>query len=529
MVSYQNSGYFSKIIIDYLNQHQDLKSFYNRFPSLENFKLQLEEKANTYNHDYREVLVQALRNQYQEVAISENTKNNIDALQDKHTFSITTGHQLNIFTGPLYFIYKIVSVINLCKQLQLEYPEHQFVPIYWMATEDHDFAEINHFQYHNTKLQWNNPEASGAVGRLSTQGLDEVYEKFCNEIGSGIHATYLKELFKQAYLEHSNLASATRFLVNELFQNEGLIIVDGDSKELKQLFVPYVKQELMQQISYREVSNTITKLKDNYDIQVNPREINLFYIDNNLRERIVLENDVYKVNNTTIRFTAQELEQELENNPEKFSPNVILRPLYQETILPNLCYIGGGGELAYWLELKSNFDAQGVTFPILLLRNSVVLLTEKMQKKIEKLHLTWNDLFLPSTLLSTQKAKQFSKFNIDFSDQKEHLKKQFNSLQDIAARTDKSFLKALQAQEKKQILGLEHLEKRLLKAEKKVYADKLKRILAIQAILFPKQSLQERVSNFSEYYQNNGSLLFTLLFNHLDPLSQNFSIILLPN
>ena len=216
---------------------------------------------------------------------------------------------------------------------------------------------------------------------------------------------------------------------------------------------------------------------------------------------------------------------ELENHPEKFSPNVILRPLYQEVILPNLCYIGGGGELAYWLELKSNFDDNNITFPMLLLRNSVLLATEKQAEKANKLNLTWNDLFSNQQELFNTKTKVFSEFTIDFSEQKEHLKKQFENLYAIANQTEKSFIGAVKAQETKQIKGLENLEKRLLKAEKRIHADKLQRILLIQNELFPNQSLQERKVNFSEFYLEFGNDLIVKLLDNLKPLETNFTII----
>ena len=389
-----------------------------------------------------------------------------------------------------------------------------------MATEDHDFEEINHFNLKDKKIKWER-ESFGPVGRLSTEGLNEVFEEFSQAIGIGENAKYLKEIFQKSYLEHSNLADATRFLANELFSEEGLVIIDGDDKKLKTIFSPYIKEELINQNSFKEVSKTILQLKD-YSVQVNPREINLFYIEDHLRERIILENKTYKINNTEIQFSEVEILELLQNSPEKFSPNVILRPLYQEVILPNLAYIGGGGEIAYWLELKNNFEALKVTFPVLMLRNSFVVATEKQMEKIEKLHVSWSELFLPQEELIHQKTKEISIFNIDFTQQKETLKKQFLELLKIAAQTDKSFIGAVKAQEVKQIKGLENLEKRLLKAEKKAHIDKLDRITNIQNQLFTKGSLQERKSNFSEFYSKEFIKNVISLSN---PLKTEFKII----
>ena len=519
-ISYQKSGYFSKLIVDYLDEKPEIQSLYHRFPTVENFDSQIKEKTKNYSLNNRLILVEALKHQNTNFPISEVTQTNIELLKFEKTFTITTGHQLNLFTGPAYFIYKIASTINLCKQLKEKYSDYNFVPVYWMATEDHDFEEINHFNLKDKKIKWER-ESFGPVGRLSTEGLNEVFEEFSQAIGIGENAKYLKEIFQKSYLEHSNLADATRFLANELFSEEGLVIIDGDDKKLKTIFSPYIKEELINQNSFKEVSKTILQLKD-YSVQVNPREINLFYIEDHLRERIILENKTYKINNTEIQFSEVEILELLQNSPEKFSPNVILRPLYQEVILPNLAYIGGGGEIAYWLELKNNFEALKVTFPVLMLRNSFVVATEKQMEKIEKLHVSWSELFLPQEELIHQKTKEISIFNIDFTQQKETLKKQFLELLKIAAQTDKSFIGAVKAQEVKQIKGLENLEKRLLKAEKKAHIDKLDRITNIQNQLFTKGSLQERKSNFSEFYSKEFIKNVISLSN---PLKTEFKII----
>lgn len=524
-ITYQNSGYFSKLIIDYLDQKAELKSLYNRFPTVANFQLQIEEKNKNFPIENREILAKALVNQYQNFEVSETTSNNIELLKSSNTFTITTGHQLNLFTGPLYFLYKIVSVINLTKELKTVYPENNFVPIYWMATEDHDFNEINFFNFKGNKIQWKK-ESKGPVGRLKTSGLEEVFEQFSTELGLGNNANYLRELFKKSYLEHGNLADATRFLANELFKNEGLVIIDGDDSELKKLFISYAKEELLKHTSFKKINETLPLLKT-YNIQVNPREINLFYIQNDLRERIVYENGNYKINKTQLSFSESEILTELTNNSKNFSPNVILRPLYQEVILPNLCYIGGGGELAYWLELKSNFEANRVTFPILLLRNSVLLATEKQKEKLDKLSLKWTDVFQKQEDLINKKTKEYSNFTIDFSEQKAFLKKQFEGLYAIANQTDKSFLGAVKAQEVKQLKGLDTLERRLLKAEKRNLNACLDQIISIQDALFPSQSLQERKDNFATFYESYGEVLISILLKELKPLEQEFTVITL--
>lgn len=527
LISYSKTGYFSKLICDYLSENEEVQRFYHRFPSLENFREQIEEKERSFSSEKRHLLTKRIMHQYGYNKISQATLSNIDLLRENNTFTVTTGHQLNLFTGPLYFLYKIFSAINLSEKLNKEYPKHHFVPVYWMATEDHDFEEINFFNFKGKKVQWNR-EAKGAVGELSLEGLKSVSKVLEKELGNSENAKTLISYFKSAYLKHDNLTDATHYLANCLFADYGLIIVDGNDKELKKCFIPYAEKELLEKLSYTKIKETTEDLtKLGYPQQVQPREINLFYLKENLRERIIEKDGEFYVNDTEIVFSKEEILKELERFPERFSPNALLRPLYEEVILPNLCYIGGGGELAYWFQLKDYFQAVDVVFPILLLRNSALLVPEETSNKIKKHTLSIEELFLSQHELITKRTYKISPIDIDFSKQREHLKKQFKDLYILAEKTDASFLGAVGAQEKKQLNGLDNLEKRLLKAQKRKYSEELNKIKVIQNQLFPNHSLQEREANFAEFYLEYGEDLMNKLKDELDPLNFNFNVITL--
>ncbi|MHB0755857.1 bacillithiol biosynthesis cysteine-adding enzyme BshC [Polaribacter sp. M15] len=523
-IPFQKTGFFSKTMLDYLEKNPKINPFYNNFPDFEGFQKQIAEKQTSFSEMSRLVLADAIKNQYDSFKVSEKTATNISLLKKENTFTITTGHQLNLFTGPLYFLYKIISAINLAEELSVKFPNQNFVPVYWMATEDHDFDEINYFNFDGKKVTWNRKDG-GAVGRFSTEGLDAVFEVFSEHLGNSKNAQYLKKLFVDGYLKHHNLADATRFIANELFAKYGLVIVDGDDAKLKELFIPFVKDELDHGTSFKTVSKTIERLEETYKIQVNPREINLFYLGDDFRERIIFENNLYKVNNTKIAFSKDEIFKELDNNPKAFSPNVVMRPLYQEVILPNLCYIGGGGEQAYWLELQDYFNKVNVPFPILLLRNSVQVVSEKQAKKLSKLDISLEEIFLNQFDLISKKVTENTAIETNFSEKIEFLKNQFSDLKEVASKTDITFLNAVNAQERKQIKGLEKLEKRLLKAEKKRQADLVERITKLQNELLPYQSLEERQRNFSEYYLEYGATFIDVLKESLKPLDLQFTIL----
>ena len=255
-ISFQNSGYFSSLINDYLDQKPNVQPLYHRFPTLENFGPQIDEKKANFDDSKRAILVAVLEAQYAKINASTATLNNIKLLNHSNTYTITTGHQLNLFSGPLYFLYKIISTINLTKELQQQYPEQNFVPVYWMATEDHDFEEINYFTFKGKKFCWNR-ESNGPVGRLSTEGLEEFLAVFALELGSSTNAETLKKLFQEAYLKHANLADATRYLANALFGHYGLVILDADDANLKRQFIPFIKEELLKQTAFSKVNETI--------------------------------------------------------------------------------------------------------------------------------------------------------------------------------------------------------------------------------------------------------------------------------
>lgn len=523
-ITYRDSGCFSTLIMDYLDQKSETIHLYNRFPSIDNFETQMEEKSQNFSMKNRQVLVEVLKRQNNRIGISSKTIQNIERLSLTNTFTVVTGHQLSLFTGPLYFIYKIVSVIRLCEDLKVKYPNKNFVPVFWMASEDHDFEEISTFKTKGQSIDWEQSQ-KGAVGRIDTKSLDSVYKYFAAVIGDSKNANDLKSLFRRAYLGNQNLAKATQYIVNELFGEKGLVIIDGDDKQLKSLFTASIVNELCDQLACKNILKTLENFE--YKVQVNPRVINLFYLGDGVRERIVLDNEKFKVNNTSLEFTREEILSLAQSNPELFSPNVVMRPLYQETVLPNLAYIGGGGEIAYWLELKQYFETSNVTFPMLVLRDSAVVLSRKQKEKLEKQGISVKDLFLKREGFEEALAKKYSEIPIDFSSYKAIVTKQFNELEKLVKQTDPSFDGAVAAQRKKQLNGLDNLENRFLKAQKIKYSDYINKALSVQEQVFPKGGLQERQLNFSDFYLEYGNAFFDQLYLNLNPLENQFKIIVL--
>lgn len=523
LIPFADTGYFTDLILDYLAQKPEVKEFYDNYPSLDGFRAKIKERSQLPVD--RQVLVEVIEEQCKDIGLSEKTKDNFQKLKADNTFTVTTGHQLNLFTGPLYFIYKIISTINLAEALSKEFPENHFVPIYWMHTEDHDFKEINHIHLFNKKVEWDGDYQIPA-GYLKTNELEKLLEELGDILGDSENAQHIKELLNRAYLQHDNLADATRYLANELFKGFGLVILDASDDRLKQEFIPYLKADVLEQKNSNLVIATNEKLDvKGYKTQVNPREINCFYTDSERRSRIVQERDAFKVLDSDLQFTKAEMERLIEEKPNHFSPNVVLRPMYQERILPNIAYIGGGGELAYWLQYKSMFAENGVSFPILLLRNSVMFINQNVASKIEKTGLDINQLFKDTDLLINEFVEQNAVDEINLEEEKAEITKTYGSLKAKAENVDPTLGPRVEAELANHVKSIEKLEDRLRKAEKTKFEISINQIKGIKQKLFPNRSLQERYENFISLYLQYGPDFIQELKQQLEPLDSRFIVL----
>ncbi len=512
-IDFPDTHSFSSFFLDYIQKKESLQSFYNRFPIVENFKDQIAEKSN-FPQPVRDLLADRLTGQYGEMKITEAVRNNIHSLRDKKTFTITTGHQLNIFTGPLYFIYKKLTVINACKKLKSTYPDCHFVPVYWMASEDHDYEEIKSFRLYGKKYEWKT-EQQGGVGRFHTNDFKNLLNEIPGEIS----------IFKEAYLKNKNLSNAVRQYVNALFGDEGLVVVDADDRDLKRTLAPVISDDLSSHTSKKLVDEATQQLHSlGYHTQVNAREINFFYLIDGLRSRIERSGDTFKVVDTAIQFSKAEIEKMIREEPEKFSPNVVLRPLYQEMILPNLAYVGGPAELVYWLQLKNVFQYFKTPFPILMPRNFAMVVDQPTANKFEKTKLEVRDLFEEKNHLFNLWVTKNSNHQLSLGKELESLTSILNSIKERATQIDSTLNQFVGAETKRTTSGLEKIEKKMLQAEKQFHSDKLRQLEAVKDALFPNGSLQERTDNFLNFYQSDSAFIQKIL-KEFDAFDFRFNVL----
>jgi bacillithiol synthase len=513
-VDYSSSIGLQRLVQDYIGQSSQLSDFYDHPPTIEGFRRLLADKP--YERFDRKKLSGVLLKQAGSVEnTSELSIRNIKALNEAKVYTVTTGHQLCLFTGPLYFIYKICSVIKLSQRLSEEIKEARFVPVFWLASEDHDFAEVNHMHVFGKKIEWHSGQ-SGAVGNFKTAELAAIKEQFASVVGDSSNAKTLVSLFEKAYIEHKSLANATRFLVNSLFGEYGLVITDGQDPELKQDFTKEFSNDVLEYLVYKNVSETVTRLKKlGYEAQVNPREVNVFYLAEGVRARIDKKAEGYEATGTGQSWSREEMRALIEQEPQKLSPNVTLRPAYQQKVLPNIAYIGGAGELAYWLEYKAMFDKLDLLFPVLVLRDSFTVLDQPTITRMGKLGVGIEDLFQEEDkLIMTFQAKHDRIFSA--AEEKKALTGIFDRLSEKIKQVDQTLQGSTAAELQKGLKSFEALEAKANRALKAKSETELNQLRALRAKVYPEGIPQERHENFSSLYLRHGNAFISQIIEQCD-------------
>ena len=522
-IPYQTTGLFSQLVRDYVEDKGTALNFVAYAPNLEGVQKAIEaRKGFTIN---RSLLVEVLKAQYAQLTSSTLVDQNVTLLLQDNTFVVTTAHQPNIFTGPLYFFYKIIHAIQLAADLKKRFPENNYVPVYYMGSEDADIDEVGSFYLGGDKLQWETKQ-TGAIGRMKVD--DALVNLLKNIEGYWSVKPEGKEALaalSAAYKKGVTINEATLSFVHSYFGQYGLVVIQPDDAQLKSCFVSVMEKELTTQFSNKVLQPTIEKLKKQYHVQTEGRAINLFYLKDNTRARIELNNGTYNIVDTNINFSEEQIISELHAYPERFSPNVILRGVYQETILPGIVFIGGGGELAYWMELKEVFGAVGVHYPILQLRNSFLFIKEKMAKQWADLGFTAHDLFSASLDLEVSYVKANSKHNLSLAESIDALKKLYQQIQNQAIQVDGTLGDHTMNLSVQSVKKLVELEKKILKAEKKKQVISIERIQHIKNELFPQNSLQERVDNFAEWVGEYGWSWVDAVMQHSNTMEHSFTVL----
>ena len=520
---------FSARDVAYATADPALRPFYKYDVTLDAFARVMADKAADATD--RQLLVTELLAQYADLPNAERARTQVQRLSEGNAWTVITAHQPSLFTGPLYFILKICSTINLARQLNARYPDHHVVPVFIMGGEDHDFAEINHARVKGQTVRWTPTGAEadrvgGSVAQLPVTTLAPALSALKDLLGGEFTPFGIYDRIERAYGGQQTYGEATVAFVHDLFRETELVVANPSRPAFKRAFLPLMEREIFERVSQPLVEQAQEQLTAaGFSGQAHARDINLFYLQPGRRDRIVYQDGHYGVLDTALLFTAEEFRAHLHAHPERFSPNVVMRPLFQELIFPNLAYVGGGGELAYWLERRAQFAAFGLNFPMLIRRNSAVWIDAKSQRKMAKLGVGLRDLLRHEDLIIRDYVAAHSANALSLAPEVEQLTALFEQTARKAKAVDPTLEAAALAEGVRQRKILEQFESRLRRVEKKKFDREMALIRELRATLFPGDSLQERKDNFLNVYLNVGDRLFEDLIEVLDPLEPGLVVI----
>lgn len=471
----------------------------------------------------RSTLISVLKDQYDRNGLSHPKE--LDALGETDHCTIVTAHQPSLLTGPLYFIYKICSAINLARQCNARLGKNVIHPVFLLGGEDHDFEEMNHLSLFGRSLTWETDQ-TGSVGRMTQDGISQVLDELYPILGDRETSERLKTLIAECFDGNCRYGDAMHRFVCKLFADTELIVIQTDDERLKAQFKPVIRDEVFNQTSHDLIEEAQRQVEQlGYKAQAHVREINLFYMHDGLRNRIERSDDGFAVVDTDIRLNDEEMDQLIKEHPERFSPNVNLRPLYQETVLPNIAYVGGGGELAYWLERKSQFEHYNVPFPVLIRRNSVLFINRGNSKLRRNLNIEYSQLFDNPDHEISEWIRENAEHEVDITDELQHIETALSGIVEKAQAIEPTFARKVEAFQVKMLKEVDHMGKRLVREEKARNEQSVGKIRKLYEKLFPSGSLQERKDNFIPMYLTAGDAFKEVLLANLDPLTPGFIII----
>ena len=388
--------------------------------------------------------------------------------------------------------------------LSQKYPKYKFVPVYWMASEDHDFEEIKSFHSNGKTYSWD-IESKGPVGNLNTESLKNILDEDIS----------IPDFFRDAYSSSSSLSEAVRKYMNHLFGEFGLITIDPNSKNLKKTISDIIVDDV--------VNNTIEKVEKSSEntSEVYVRKINFFFQESDFRQRID-KTDKFNILSTNLSFTKKEIKDKIVSSPELFSPNEITRCLYQQRILPNVCYLGGPSEIVYWESFKKFFEHYNITYPVLVPRDFVLLLTTKIQKLINKLNLLSSDLFFDKNKIENKVLGIEKDEAKNFKREVNDINKILNNISEKFEKEDPTMKPHVLATAKKMEKKLIQIERRFINKQKKNNDKLINQISDLYSFIKPDNSIQERKENFMSFYDLN---FIENLLDNLDPLDFQFKIL----
>ena len=519
----------TKLFLDYLYDFEKLKGFYKyNFRDKEQFIAKFKQLSESPK-EFRNELSTIINNQYKSFDPSSKTLKNISLLKNKETVVVVTGQQLGILGGPLYTFYKIITAIKLCSHLSERYDNYHFVPVFWLEGDDHDFEEVRSINVLNNnneliKISYNDEATEeeqnrGSIGHLKLkESIGQFLKDYENQLRNTEFKNPIMENLKSFYTEEKTFKEPFKELLFWLFDQYGLVIFDPQDVKVKELLKPVFKKEINDFRNHTEkLVNISASLEELYHAQVKIRPINLFY--NYDEGRYVIEpiENEFRLKGKRKKFTLEELINLIEIEPEKFSPNVLLRPICQDFLFPTGFYISGPSEVAYFAQILPLYEFYDIDPAIIYPRSSVTILEKTLKSVLEKYGLSVKDIFTEPNKLKNQIINNVSDKNLEeiFKETKNQIDLAFDNLKEKLFELDKT-MGDVTSKYRLKVLGyIDELKGKAAETQKKRYEITLRQIDKASANLFPEMNLQERELSFFHYANKYGVDVLKKIFEEL--------------
>nr|WP_144924981.1 bacillithiol biosynthesis cysteine-adding enzyme BshC [Paenibacillus bovis] len=454
---------------------------------------------------------------------SEQTKNSLKKLQLHNSSVVIGGQQAGLLTGPLYTIHKVISIIKLAEHQEKKLGT-PVIPVFWIAGEDHDVLEVNHVYV----------EAGQSMKKMSYQEVNVNEKRMTSDISFNkdemkkwidsifMHfgeRKYTKELlsFIDEVLQSSHtITDLFSYIIMELFKDYGLLIMDAADPNIRKLEQSYFEQLINENT---QITNAVLQQQDiitghgfKKAIEIDADCANIFYYKNN--ERLLLNydplEDMFVEKKGNFQIERRLLLEELNSSPEKFSNNVVTRPVMQEFVFPSLAFIAGPGEIAYWGELKQVFEHLGIQMPPIIPRLNMTFVEAVVERDVNELELDLNNVLkngVNSSLQVFLDSERDQELISKLDEIASYLKAEYNDIFSRLEESDRGLLPLAKKNLNFHLLQLEFLERKSnFNMEQKFQAtlDKYKKV---ERHLYPNGIPQERIWNIF-YYLNEYGLSF---------------------
>jgi bacillithiol biosynthesis cysteine-adding enzyme BshC len=463
----------------------------------------------------RSTLIRVLTEQSKQHHCGIRTLANIDLLGNENTVAVVTGQQVGICSGPLYTIYKTVTAIKLAEQLSTQFPDYNFVPVFWVEKEDHDFEEINKLNVLNPAGEVQTIEYlfggkpfernPGPVGSIVIDSfIDNFFDRLQTQLQESEFKLPLFTALRGYYRSGATLGAAFVGLMNQVFEDSGLVFLDPGNVELKKILKPVFQKEIAGLSKTSQmVVDTSAGLEEHYHAQIKAKSINLFMLHKGGRYLIEPRENDYSLKGTRQFFSKEELNSIVENSPELISPNVVLRPICQDAILPTIAYVGGPSEVAYFAQLKPVYEFFDVQMPVVYPRASVTIMEEKVKNILEKFQVDFTEIWSGIDPLLIRIAEQVSEVKVDvlFDLLHRRIHEAVAESRFGIQQIDPTLSGAIDSTLSRIESQLNVLKEKTQSAQQRRQEVTIKQIQKVAANIFPKSNFQEREFNVI-YYMN---------------------------